>query len=71
MSVSIRPGATAFTVTPRRATSAATVLVKAIRPALGGRVVGLAGVGAQADDRGDVDDPPAAGADHRPEHAVA
>ena len=33
-SVSIRPGATAFTVTPRRATSAATVRVKAISPAL-------------------------------------
>src|SRR6185312_8217023 len=33
MSVSIRPGATALTVTPRRATSAATVFVIAIRPA--------------------------------------
>ena len=33
-SVSISPGATAFTVTPRRATSTATVRVKAISPAL-------------------------------------
>ena len=32
-SVSIRPGATALTVTPRRATSTATVLVKPISPA--------------------------------------
>jgi len=32
--VSISPGATAFTVTPRRATSTATVRVKAINPAL-------------------------------------
>jgi hypothetical protein len=29
----MNPGETAFTVTPRRATSTATVLVKAIRPA--------------------------------------
>ena len=34
MSVSMKPGATALTVTPRRATSAATVLVRPIRPAL-------------------------------------
>ena len=33
MSVSIRPGATALTVTLRRATSAATVFVIATRPA--------------------------------------
>ena len=64
------PGATALTVTPRRATSAATVLVKAIEPGLGGGVVGLAGVGAQADDRGDVDDPPPARAQHRPQRAA-
>ena len=34
MSVSISPGATAFTVTLRRATSVATVFVIATRPAL-------------------------------------
>ena len=34
MSVSMKPGATALTVTPRRATSAATVLVMPISPAL-------------------------------------
>ena len=34
MSVSMKPGATALTVTPRRATSAAIVLVIPISPAL-------------------------------------
>ena len=33
MSVATKPGATALTVTPRRATSCATVLVMPIRPA--------------------------------------
>ena len=70
MSVSIRPGATALTVTPRRATSAATRLGEADQAGLRGRVVGLAGVGPQADDRGDVDDAPEAGAQHRPQRAA-
>ena len=69
-SVSMRPGATAFTVTPRRATSAATVLRHPDQAGLRGGVVGLAGVGAQADDRGDVHDPAEAGADHRPQRAA-
>jgi len=34
MSVWMKPGATAFTVTPRRETSAATVWVMAMSPAL-------------------------------------
>ena len=63
--VSTQPGATAFTVIPRRATSTATVFVNADQARLGGRVVRLPGVGAGADDRGDVDDPPEAGAQHR------
>src|SRR4030042_947131 len=34
---------------------------------LGGGIIGLSGVPHDADDRGDVDDPAEAGADHRPE----
>ena len=51
MSVAMKPGATALTVMLRRATSAATVLVMPIEPGLRGGVVGLAGVGLQADDQ--------------------
>ena len=54
---------------PWRATSAATVLVMPIRPGLGGGVVGLAGIGARADDRGDVDDAPEARARASPHRA--
>ena len=56
MPVAMYPGATAFTVTLREATSRATALVNPIRPCLGCGIVGLAGVSGEADHGGHVDD---------------
>src|SRR2546430_1293834 len=64
-SVSINPGATAFTSTLREASSFDTDLVRPIRPALEA-VVGLALVARDADDARDVDDPAPATLDHPP-----
>ncbi len=58
MSVSIKPGARALTVTPREANSLATALVKPSRRRLAGRIIALPGVADQANDRGNIDDPP-------------
>ena len=58
MSVSMNPGASALTVTPREANSLATDLVNPIKRRLAGRIIALAGVAHQANDGGDVDDPP-------------
>ena len=68
MAVSMKPGATAFTVMPREANSLATDFVMAINPTLGGGVVGLTGVAHQPDDRGDVNDASAALFEHRARH---
>ncbi len=69
ISVSISPGATALTVTPRRATSTRHGPGERDQPRLGRGVVRLAGVRPHAHNRGDVDDAPEAGADHRAERA--
>ena len=65
VSVSTKPGATAFTVTPRRATSDRDRLRHPDQSRLRRGVVRLPGVRARPDDRGDVDYPAEAGPQHR------
>jgi len=64
MGVSMKPGATALTVMLREAISMAMALVRPIRPAFCGDVIGLAGVAHLRDDGGDIDDAAGAGAHH-------
>ena len=57
MSVSMKPGATAFTVMLREPISWASALVSPIRPGFGRDIIGLARIASFADHRGDIDDP--------------
>ena len=57
MSVMMYPGATALTVTPRRASSLAVTFVRAMSAGFGGGVVGLPGTPENPADGGNVDDP--------------
>ena len=59
ISVSINPGAMAFTVIPREASSLAADLGQSDDSCLGGRVIGLACISCHPYDRGQIDDPAA------------
>ena len=70
MSVSMKPGATAFTVMLRLAISCASDLVRPIRSGLRRHVVGLAGIAGLADHRRDVDDAAPALLHHAVQHLL-